>query len=457
MLKSRLSKNNCVTDLNNCTSNKRGAIFFCGSNLLENSDCFEQIMNDPNFVTLAYKNSTNILPKEPDILFLDTRIKDTQVPTNTNTLIVYNNDGSNIDYNDIYRSDEFKPDIFINSNSNISKQPLNYIGYGSLDKYKFDEKTEQNIIYNHKTSDNYSQSLLFMNYIGIKEIYIFGLYNLKEVNVRQCYISNHFNNIGYKYIIETGHMMHALSSHFWYQHLQEQNCNVYNVSNEGVVCNKIPRIKPSEIYVENKKVIDCDKTDCCLYSFIQNRIDLDYYSTQCDIPKNCDMLNVIYHYITTGFYIGQQLNSNDNHSMVDLDCIHKLRDFSVAKNYDIDLVLLYLLLKYPSLGIRFEKNPIFPFFSHILVPCLLGERYRIMPYNLVQLEDGIQKEEFDYVSLYKSIHDNDIIGWGCFEKPFSVIKPLFPYKFTEKQIAYCNFLLNHESNIDPNRIAQGKG
>ena len=366
---SELYKKNGILSLKNSMVNKKGAIFLCGQNLHEHKNRFSEIFNNSNFITLAYKNSYNILPSDPNILFLDTRIKDTKIPSN-NVLIVYNNDGSSKKYHKINRNKEFKPHIFINSkNTNLTKK-INYIGYSNYEKYKFDQQLNENTITNAKTTDNYSQCLMFMDFLGIKEIYIFGAYNIAHPDVRTNRYSYHFNNIGMKggYIIETGHMMHALSSHWWYKYLQNKNTNVYNVSKEGSLCNLIPRIEFDEIFKSNRKNIEISKNDCCLFTFIKNRLDTKYHSKSINIPNNFD--KCLNHYICKGYFAGCKLNENDNHSMVEI--CKPLYKVIINKKYDIDIIFLFLLFKFPKIALSMSKKSCeFAFHNHVMAPLIL--------------------------------------------------------------------------------------
>lgn len=400
-------------------NNKKGVIFLCGQNLQEHdkNDNFLKLLKREDVVSLAYKNSSNILPIEPDILFLDTRIKDTKIPS-SNVLIVYTDDGSQRPYNTIIRHEDFSPHVMINCiDKNNNQSGINYIGYNSNIDYKFGDTIKKNIMYNQKTTDNYSQSIMLMYYLGIKEIYIFGGYNISHPNVRDNRFSHHFNNKEKKggYVVETGHLMHAMSSHWWYSYLLKRGVKVYNVSNEGGLCKKIPRINYENMFktTENNKVDECDK-DCCLFSFIKNRMDINFYSKEYYTRELFDYC--LNHYIWKGYFCGCKLNASDNHSMIDM--AKPLRDVIIYKKYDKDIIFLYLLFKYPKLAFEHKSNPEFAFQNHVLSPLIYGNFKNItLPLTYLDCDKYIKDSNFDYNNYYLSLKDDTMIGyhphWKC--------------------------------------------
>ena len=438
---SELCSKNSILSLKNSMINKKGVIFLCGQNLHEHKNRFSEILNNKEFVTLAYKNSYNILPSDPDILFLDTRIKDTKIPPE-NVLIIYNNDDSGEIYEKIPRNNEFKPHIFINSKNTKITKDINYIGYGNYVNYKFDQSITKNIITNANTTDNYSQCLMFMDFLGIKEIYIFGAYNIAHPDVRNNRYSHHFNNIHKKggYVIETGHMMHALSSHWWYKYLQSKKVKVYNVSKEGSLCNLIHRINFDEIFKLNKKIIDVNKNDCCLFSLIKNRLDTKYYSRCAGISNDFD--KCLNHYIWKGYFAGCKLNKNDNHSMIEI--CKPLYKVIINKEYDIDIIFLFLLFKFPKMALNIRKKHCeFAFQNHVMSPLILNNNQSyFVPVTFNDCDKLIVDQNFDYIQ-YKIPEDGEtFIGKKkIFKLKLKEIKHLFK-NIPEKYISFISYFVS---------------
>lgn len=422
-----------IETLKNSMEGKKGIIFLCGQNLEEYNinDNFEKLLKREDVISLAYKNSSNILPIEPDILFLDTRIKNTKIPSNK-VLIAYCDDGTGRPYNKILRNEDFSPHIMINCiNKHTNNSGINYIGYGKNINYEFGTSIKKNIMYNQKTTDNYSQSIMLMYYLGIKEIYMFGAYNIANPDVRNHRFSHHFNNkhkVG-GYVIETGHMMHALSSHWWYKYLLKRGVKVYNVSNEGGLCKKIPRISYDDMFKntqtseENVIVAEDCKEDCCLFSFIENRLDVNFYAKEYKTSPIFD--NCLNHYIWKGYFCGCKLNINDNHSMVNM--AKPLRDVIIHKKYDKDIIFLYLLFKYPKLAIEHKVNPEFAFQNHVLSPLIYGKFKKFkkitLPLTYSDCDKYIEEFKFDYNNYYlQTFKDDKIFGyhphWKCEFKVF---------------------------------------
>ncbi len=443
-----ICKNGGLKALKNSIIGKKGVVLLCGQNLLEYSDKFDKFLNDPNIITLAYKNSSNILNKDPDILFLDTRIKNTRVP-NDNTLIVYNNDGTTTEYETIYRSDEFSPHIFIKSHNSNGIQ---YVGYKELSNYKFDEIIEGNTINNQSTTDNYSQCLLFLNYLGIKEIYILGAFNIKNPDIRKFNRSYHYYNIDKVggYVIETGHMMHAMASHFWYKYLKEKGCSIYNVSQSGSLCEYIPRIDFNDIFTDDKTITNKPIDDCCLFSFISNRLDPDFYIENYIKDRNptADKEQIcIKHYIWNGYFCGCKLNENDDHNMWDI--CEPLRRVIFDKKYDMKLLYLYNLFKYPKLAIRQGlKNSEFLFQNHILSPSILGDKnYKDLPLTWEECDLIIDKLQFNYEEIMQQNGDDKNFGGGAFQMSMKEIKQHLPQGVHSKYIALVIYLITSSANV----------
>ena len=438
-----------INDLKNSMTNKKGAIFLCGQNLIEHKEKFSKVIDNKNFITLAYKNSSNILPSEPDILFIDTRIKDTNVPSK-NVLIVYNNDGSPRLYKTIHRNNEFAPHIFINSQSSRDNIGVDYIGYGKYKNYIFDQFVNSNTITNKKTTDNYSQCLMFMYFLGIKEIYIFGAYNIEHPDIRKFRFSHHFNNMSLRggYVIETGHMMHALSSHWWYTYLKNKGVCVFNVSKEGSLCERIPRIIFNDIFKEKKKNISNSGPDCCLFSFIQRRLDIDYYSKTHLKKEQRNFDACLTHYIWKGYFGGCMLNKTDNHSMVNI--CKPVHDVVVNKLYDNEIIFLLVLFKYPTIAIQHGLYKCeFPFQNHVLSPSIVGRvQYRHLPTTYKNCDKLITKIKFDYNKYYNNIQDSQIIGkHPQFKMSFGEIKRQVLTSISHKYIALCAYLISEENRI----------
>ena len=424
------NKTKKIQDIKNSMTGKKGVIFLCGQNLEEYNinDNFEKLLKREDVISLAYKNSSNILPVEPDILFLDTRIKDTKIPS-SKVLIAYCDDGTSTPYNKIRRNEDFSPHIMINCiQKHANSSGINYIGYNKNINYEFGTTIKNNIMYNQKTTDNYSQSIMLMHYLGIKEIYIFGAYNIAHPDVRNNRFSHHFYNKNKKggYVIETGHMMHALSSHWWYKYLLKRGVKVYNVSNEGGLCKKIPRISYTDMFknvetIENTVVDSADcKEDCCLFSFIENRLDVNFYAKEFKTPPIFD--HCLNHYIWKGYFCGCKLNNNDDHSMVNM--AKPLRDVIIHKKYDKDIIFLYLLFKYPKLGMQLKQNPEFAFQNHVLSPIIYGKSQKItLPLTYSDCDKYIEESNFNYDNYYlQTFKDDKIFGyhpyWKCEFKVF---------------------------------------
>ena len=108
-----------------------------------------------------------------------------------------------------------------------------------------------------------------------------------------------------------------------------------------VYVKKIPRITFDDIFKEEKKNISNLSPDCCLFSFIKNRLEINYYSKNyLENLHNFD--TCLSHYIWKGYFCGCKFNKNDNHSMINI--CKPIYDIVIHKVYDNEIIFLFSTL-----------------------------------------------------------------------------------------------------------------
>jgi hypothetical protein len=202
------------------------------------------------------------------------------------------------------------------------------------------------------------------------------------------------------------------------------------------------------IFLKKKKENNCILCrECCLFSFIKNRLDIDYYSKNYLEKKLHNFDTCLNHYIWKGYFCGCKLNKNDDHSMINM--CKPMRDIVINKLYDNEIIFLLVLFKYPKMAIKFGLNNCeFAFQNHILSPSILGTlQYKNLPTTYKACDKLITEIQFDYNKYYNNIKDTQVIGAHLqFQMLFGEIKKQAIKSISHKYIALCAYLIESNEN-----------
>jgi len=293
----KFSHEQTMINLKGCLKDKKCCIFSCGANIIEHSDKFEQIKNDKTFITCCIKSSIKYLDFETDILALCGCINGT------------------------YLKNDKTQNAFILKTESFAYDGTSY----NLDNFKMQ---------NYKTP---SYNIInFLNYVGVKEIYLFGFYicdyiinDLTNYNFyddilcRRC----HTYDAEFSRIKEIEIFWDHIESSKSSQYCVDNNILIYNVSEEGCLSNKIKRINFESVFT-NKKTFISSKVGYkdFLHEF-DNKVDIDfYYERNCNNNNNNNNITllkkkqeVLTHLIHEGIYCLKKVNKYDTKNEICLN------------------------------------------------------------------------------------------------------------------------------------------
>jgi hypothetical protein len=264
----KFSEEQIMVNLKDCLKDKKCCLFSCGANLHEHKDKFEQIKNDKTFITCCIKSAIEYLHFESDILALYGYV------------------------NGSYLCNDKIKDIFILKHENFEYSGASY----NLSNFK----KHGSFLY------NVSSLIFFLNYIGIKEIYLFGFYlsdylinDLTNYNYNDDLLCKSFHSYENNITSINVNMRTKLDGVF-IEHIEssriadfciDNNISIYNVSQEGCLSNKIKRINFESLFL-NKKTFNFSKI--AYKDFLDefdDKVDIDfYYERNC--KDNNDITNI---------------------------------------------------------------------------------------------------------------------------------------------------------------------
>ena len=209
-------------NLNNCLYNYKSALFSCGHNVKEHQDKYNQIENSDEFIRCCWKN--NIID-------------------NIDIIGIGNNINLTIDYLENNQSFVLciQPPIISNEipHFQIKKTTIKFIDKN--DALYFDKKHNKTLSPNFMDNDIYI-FIVFLRYIGLKEINLFGFYlDNKMLDIRNynyyddiiCCKFHYYETIDKSRTKEPGVFYDHLNSCSLKNWADSNNTKIYNVSNTG--------------------------------------------------------------------------------------------------------------------------------------------------------------------------------------------------------------------------------
>jgi hypothetical protein len=357
----QFSQEQIMVNLKDCLKGKKCCIFSCGTNIHEHKDKFDQIKKDKSFITCCIKSSIEHLEFEADILTLYCFINGTYL----------NND--KIEYIFTLKTNEFEYNGISYDLSNFNIPNFTTPAYNVIN---------------------------FLNYIGIKEIYLFGFY-LADYIINDLTNYNYYDDIlckqfhtydaSFSRIKELGVILEHCDSIQLADYCIYNNISLYNVSEYGCLSNKIKRINFESIFISEKTFILSKIVYKDFLDEFDEKVDIDFY-----YERNCNYNNdivtfsekkdqVFNHLITEGIYCLKNVNRYDTKKEICLNDFIK------------DIIELICYISYYSVNnITYNR-----FFCHYLLK--FNKVFNVCFYNDL---DKISSPQF-YDDLIL-IHLNDI-------------------------------------------------
>lgn len=346
----KMSFSQKIRNLKNSCKDKKALLFSCGKNINEYKDKINKFKENKEYIYVAYKSSIEYLNNECDIFIYDyfySKLKDN---IKSNLKIFYNDKKNSTNIYDF----KLSPDIHFKYKKSHS------FGFIQEDKSVLEEDfIEDNIILTNWI-DVYFQIFFFLNYLGIKEIYLFGLYNCELVpNIYKNLVSkgSKINNTKNFVMKEPLDFIRIIQTEYLIEWALKNNIKLYNVSSEGAVTDKIPRILFDEIDKKNKE------TFIQKIPSINDYLDYDYYQEKykcCKFIKNNKIddnakKQIINHYFTIGIYYCYcpnketttiQLTTNDFDlnlcKLAFFACLFPINKYQENKNILVKIYLIHV-------------------------------------------------------------------------------------------------------------------
>jgi hypothetical protein len=341
----QFSQEQIMVNLKDCLKGKKFCIFSCGANIDEHKDKFEQIKKDKSFITCCIKSAIEHLQFEADILVLYGCINGT------------------------YLENEKIKNMFILKTNKFEYNGISY----DLSNFKI-----ANI-----TTDTY-YIINFLNYIGIKEIYLFGYYfadyiinDLTNYNYYDDIVCKKFHvyDVHFSRIKEHGIFLEHCDSIHLSNYCIDNNILLYNVSEHGCLSNKIKRINFEGLFISEKTFILSKIVYKDFLDEFDEKVDIDfYYERNCNNNNNntltlTEKKEIVFnHLITEGIYCLKNVNRYDTKSEI---CLNEfIKD-------------VFLLISYISYYGTIVSS-VYTFFYHYLLKfnevfnvCVYNEFYKI--------------------------------------------------------------------------------
>lgn len=351
---------NKIIELKNKYINKKALFFSCGKNITEFKNNLNDFKNNDDYVYISYKNSITYLQNNCHIFIYDSYYKENvNNEIKSDIKIFYNSKNNDTDINKY----SIKPDIHFKYNDS---HPFGFISneHSNL----INEIGNETVVYT-SWIDVYFQIFFLLNYLGFKEIYLFGIYNChNDKKIFKKLVSNG-NKLGNNNLVvkEPLSFIRVIQTEYLAKWALLNSVKLYNVSLMGSVSNEIPRIHFNQINAINKKLIDIkieNIDDLLDYSFYQQKYKCcKHQENDSDILKK----QVIVHYFTIGIYRRFDPNPYTNYEEIQLGkisvdlcklaffaCLFPLDKFSDNKNtlQTIYLVHVYHLLFYKGYDVK---------------------------------------------------------------------------------------------------------
>ena len=201
----------------------------------------------------------------------------------------------------------------------------------------------------------FSKIIYFLNYVGIKEIYLFGFYladyiinDLTNYDYYHDMLCKQFHtyDIPFSRTKEPGVILEHCESGKISDYCIDNNISLYNVSEYGCLSNKIKRINFEDIFINEKTLIFSKIVYKDFLDEFEEKVDIDFY-----YERNCNNSNVnnltftekkkivFNHLITEGIYCLKNVNKYDTKKEICLNDFIK----------DIMCLICYILHYPPSI------------------------------------------------------------------------------------------------------------
>ena len=329
-------------NLNNCLYNYKSVLFSCGHNVKEHQDKYNQLENNDEFIRCCWKN--NIIDNI-DIIGIGGHLN------------------NYIDYLTNSKSFRFSTQYYDNVNINFQITKTQHDTFmDKNDALYFDEDNNKTLSPHLKGGDIYI-FILFLKFIGLTEINLFGFYlDNKMIDIRNY---NYYDDLvcNYAHYYENNNGHRCKEPGIFYEHLHSyvlkdwadcNNISIYNVSNTGCISNKIPRITFESIFLNNKTIIEAE------YNFedfpyqIDKYLDKDFYRRKYNKPFD------ISEYIHSIFFINPINDKDLRKGYQPSDLLQEIMSVTVY-------IMKYIKRHYPKLK-TIKKNLDIAFFCHYVLP-----------------------------------------------------------------------------------------
>jgi len=403
--KSKYTIEQIYNNLHNCLYNRRASVFSCGANIVEHQDRFKELKEINDMTICCYKSAVKFFDYDCDILGVGNYINgDYLDKVNCFKFLVMS-----ICFKNIYKNNNFNfSQINIISNTNQIK---NFITYKS--SFLFDG---HNYLMENFYECNVYNFIIFLNFLGIKNIYLFGFFitdnliNISKYTYNDLIISRgHYYDKTNNRILESGAFLELKNSSELMKWANHNNVNIYNVSKLGCISKSIPRITFDSITSNKIEFIEPLNDYIDFNVQFNNLIDYEYYK------EHYNTKDPLLDYIDNGIYFYKKLNAKHNMQEINLS--------EFAENIFYYSTIAYM---YPSKNTSKLK----PYICHYVL----------------RFKDASGLSMYDNINITKEMIDNLMI-----EKNFSMdtfknfTNHIHAYnKYLAK---YSNFFKNVEDNI----------
>lgn len=450
VLKSHATFSTKLKKIKNICLGIKGAIVFPERGLNEKKEDLDRLNNSNDILKICYNSGFEAI-NNCDLLFFDETYENKLRGTDKVSINIR-------DTEDIGNTSQ--PDLSLIT---IMNEIWNY------QNYKFIESSNdtKNIIYTRKMFNSSVISMLsFLEYIGLSELYMVGLYFFKDVNIKEnIYIDNTDINKG---IIETNNVFGAFASCHYSKIIK--NMRLYNVSNEGVTCSSIARIRFSDMFLKTKRL---QRSKVCFEKYIEdtlgkkseNRVINSEIVSYLNIGYLTDYSKVEYDEIVKYYLIfvyekdkliREKIIEDNNNSFFKFLC----KFYLIIKNYYFGMLPMKLevINKMISNKNTITNDPVYLLinscYNDIINKYNIDPRYLTIIYKL--LDKNISVENFDvdfYRSAYKDIENKNnveaklhYIIYGINEQRLGKIN--MPNDFDVNEYRLINQDLNNLSDIE---------
>ncbi len=335
-------------NINNCLYGRKACVLSCGHNITEHLDKLAQLPEE--YTICCFKSSVTLLKSRCDILATGNHIVGDYFEKRNDVFrILFTNNHWDGIYGKTY---------------NVFK--IYKVSQKFLDNNVSLEVNNKRIEINDLMGCDIYALIVTLIFMGIKEIYLFGCYlDNKFIDIRKYNFNEdilcqygHYYDVTYNRIKEPGFFCDHINSYYLKNFCDQYKAKIYNVSSQGMLSNKIPRINFEDVTKQIKTVIEPAHSFTDFMMQIEKYFDHKYYYNRymggggADTPVNNIKKTALQNYISIGIYLNRRINKDD---------IHKnevvINDFN--KNM---LIYTIIIMEYPFIN----KEYYLPYFAHYL-------------------------------------------------------------------------------------------